>query len=172
MRKPHFLIAALICLLIALALARPTFGQAATQTDAWCPELGTIETARGVLWADMWHARQLNADGIALLQALDTSVGLQAHYGDRSSDSDDYWLGAPRDLRPYLQLRVETAAGRRWIAFSESLSEPDVLVGVALLSRTISGTGDQRGMHDICAVFLTDRATVTAIWDAQADPQE
>lgn len=164
MRKPALLVAALLCLLIALALVPHAFGQAATQTDHWCPELGTIETAHGVLWLDMWNTETLNADGVALLQSLDTSTGLQAFYGDRNSDDDDRWLGVPNDLQPYLQFRVDTSEGRRWIAFSESLSEPEIMMGVALLSKRITGTGDQRGMHDICAVFVTTRAQVEAIW--------
>lgn len=154
-----------LILTILLFIHFAAFGQAATQTDNWCPELGTIESARGVLWDDMWHPATLNAEGLELLQSVDTSEGLEAFYGDRSSDSDDRWLNAPSDLQPYLQFTVQTSEGRRWIAFSKSASEPEVMVGIALLSKRVSGSGDQRGMHDICAVFITDRETVEAVWN-------
>ena len=166
MRRPAFLLGALLCLFAALLLIPRAFGQAATQTEHWCPELGALENARGVLWADMWHAYTLTDDGIALLEGLDTSNTVQAYYGDPNTDADDQWLGAPTDLQPFLQFTVETDAGKRWIGFAESPSEPDVLLGMALLSRAVSGSGDRRGMHDICAVFVTDRASVEAIWAA------
>lgn len=155
----------LILALLILLSTFTSFGQAATQTDNWCPELGTIESARGVLWNDMWHPATLNAEGLELLQSVNTSGGLEAYYGDRSSNDDDRWLNAPSDLQPYLQFTIETSEGRRWIAFSESASEPEVMVGIALLSKRVTGEGDQRGMHDICAVFITDRETVETIWN-------
>lgn len=153
-----------VVFVMVFLLAYSAQNQAATQTDNWCPELGNITYARGVLWLDMYHPYYLSDEGIELLQDMDTSDYVQAHYGDRTRDDDDYWDGAPRDLQPYLQLKVETSEGTRWIGFSESESEPDVMLGMALLSRTVSGSGDQRGMHDICAVFLTDRETVDEIW--------
>lgn len=171
MRNPTYLKAALACLalaLVTLLLWRPVDGQAATQTDNWCPELGTISQSKIILWGTNDLTRYVLSDaGIALVQNFDTSGYVQASYGDPSTDADDHWVGAPRDLeeQPYLYLKVQTSEGEREIGFTDSPSEPDVMLGMALLSRTVSGTGDQRGMHDICAVFTTTRAEVDALWD-------
>ena len=156
----------LIIALLVLLGTFPVFGQAATQTDNWCSELGTIESSSVVLWGSNDLTRYvLSETGLELLRDFDTSNYIQAYYGDRTTDADDYWVGAPRDLETYLYLKLQTDRGERWIAFSDSPSEPDVLVGLMLLSRTVTGSGDQRGMHDICAVFLTDRAEVDALWN-------
>lgn len=171
MRKPPLLRTALACFVLAavtLLLWRSADMQAATQTDNWCPELGEIESSKVILWGTYDLTRYVLSDaGIALVQGFDTSNYVQAYYGDPATDADDQWLGAPRDLeeQPYLYLKVQTSEGEREIGFTASPSEPNVLLGMALLSREVSGTGDQRGMHDICAVFVTDRASVDALWD-------
>ena len=156
----------LIIVLLVLLGTFPAFGQAATQTDNWCPELGTIQSSSVVLWGSNDLTRYvLSETGLELLRDFDTSNYVQAYYGEPTTDADDYWVGAPHDLETYLYLKLQTDRGERWIAFSDSPSEPDVLVGLMLLSRTVTGSGDQRGMHDICAVFVTDRAEVDALWD-------
>lgn len=167
MRRLPLLFAALLCLLCAFLLLVPrAFGQAATQTANWCPELGEIESS-SIYRAGVWDLTRyvLSDDGLARLQGFNTSNDVQAFYGDPGTDADDQWLGAPRDLERYMGLRLQTDRGDRWLAFADSASEPDVLLGLLLLSRTVSGTSDQRGMHDICAVFVTDRASVDALWD-------
>ena len=156
----------IILTLIFSVNVQPLFSQAATQTGNWCPELGTIESSSVALWGSNDLTRYvLSETGLELLRDFDTSNYVQAYYGDRSTDADDHWVGAPRDLETYLYLKLQTDRGERWVAFSDSPSEPDVLVGLMLLSRTIAGSGDQRGMHDICAVFLTTREEVDALWD-------
>lgn len=169
MRKPPLLRTALACFVLAavtLLLWRSADMQAATQTDNWCPELGEIESS-SIYLSGVWDLTRyvLSDDGLARLQGFDTSNYVQAYYGDPNTDTDDQWLGSPRDLERYMGLTLHTDRGDRWLAFADSASDPDVLLGMALLSRTVSGTGDQRGMHDICAVFVTDRASVDALWD-------
>lgn len=166
LRKSHLIWAALLCLLLALLLVPRAFGQAATQTANWCPELGEIESS-SIYLNGVWDLTRytLSDAGLALLQDFDTSGYVQAYYGDPSTDADDQWLGAPRDLERYMGLKLHTDRGDRWLAFADSASDPDVLLGLLLLSKTVSGTGDRRGMHDICAVFVTDRASVDALWE-------
>lgn len=167
MRKPALLLAALLCLLVALALIPRAFGQAATQTDHWCPEFGEIASAR-IVSRDWQLRRDLTAEEIALLQALDTSDYVTAHYGDPATTADNYWDGAPRDFSTYAQIYTRTTTGeRRIIGLNSSASEPDVGFVVALLSTRASGSGEQYGMHDICAVFVTEQSALDAIWDAR-----
>lgn len=163
-RKIHISAAALLCLLAALALAPHAFGQAATQTANWCPEFGEILSGWGV-YRDWTGRRDLTDAELALLQAMDTSDFVTAHYGDPDNPADNYWDGAPRDFYTYAQLWVTTTTGERIIGLNSSDAEPEVAFVVALLSRAVSGAGEQRGMHDICAVFVTDRASVDALWD-------
>lgn len=169
MQKPPLLRKALayfVLALVTLLLWRSADMQAATQTENWCPELGRIRSS-SIYLSGVWDLTRyhLSDAGLELLRDFDTSGYVQAYYGDRSTDADDQWLGAPRDLERYMGLKLQTDRGDRWLAFADSESEPDVLLGLLLLSRTVSGSGDQRGMHDICAVFTTTRAEVDALWN-------
>lgn len=164
MRRPAFLLGALLCLIAALLLIPRAFGQAATQTANWCPAFGDVLSGWGVN-RDWTGKRALTDAELALLQDMDTSDAVTAHYGDPDNPNDNTWDGAPRDFTTYAQLWVTTTEGERIIGLNRSASEPDVGFVVALLSRTVSGAGEQRGMHDICAVFVTDRASVDALWD-------
>lgn len=159
-------ILSLVLILILLLSSFNVVGQAATQTENWCPEVGTIQSSKIILWNTYDLTRYVLSDeGIELLQNFNTSGYVQAYYGSPDTDADNQWIGAPTDLEEYLRLALETDQGRRWVSFAASESKPDVMLGLMLLSKTVSGTGDQLGMHDICAVFTTTRDEVDALWD-------
>jgi hypothetical protein len=174
MRNSLLLKAAVVCFALAFASLVVWYsasGQAATQTDNWCPELGEILSGWGV-YHDWTGKRDLTDAEIALLQDMDTSDYVTAQYGDPANPHDNYWDGAPRDFFTYAQLWVTTTEGERIIGLNSSASEPGVAFVVALLSRTVSGEGERRGMHDICAVFVTTREAVDAVWAQRVSVDE